>query len=236
MITLFDTLSRFRPLIDFCAIVALGYLLKVALGQFMWRYSGPVSLGIMLSVIFFYLRSKGESWSWIGLVKINLSKGWALLPLQVALAFFAILATASGLSLGGEALGLDFMKPDNSGAQNRFGDVAGNTQLYVFWLAIVWFAGPAEELYFRGFMIGKLREVLGSSNGATALTILVPALIFGLGHVYYLGLRGLVTTGGIAVALGVFYILFKRNLWPLMIAHAAANTLTFTAVYLQLDA
>ena len=116
------------------------------------------------------------------------------------------------------------------------GDVAGNTQLCVFWLAIVWFAGPAEELYFRGFMIGKLREVLGDSGFATALTILLPALIFGLGHVYYLGLRGLVMTSGIAVSLGVLYILYKRNIWPLMIAHAAANSLTFTAVYLQLDA
>lgn len=236
MTALFNTQSRFRPLIDFCAIIALGYLLKVVLDQFIWRYSGPVSLGIMLSVIFFYLKSMGESWAWIGLVKIKSRRGFVLLPFQTLLALFAILATASALSLAGEALGLEFMKPNNSGAQERFGDVAGNAQLYVFWLAIVWFAGPAEELYFRGFMIGKLREVLGDSAWASALSVLIPALIFGLGHVYYLGLRGLVTTGGIAVTLGVLYILDKRNIWPLMIAHAAANTLTFTVVYLQLEA
>ncbi len=236
MTALFNTQSRFRPLIDFCAIVALGYLLKIVLDQFIWRYSGPVSLGIMLSVIFFYLRSMGENWSWIGLVKIKSRKGFALLPFQALLALFAILATASALSLAGEALGLDYMKPDNSRAQDRFGDVAGNTRLYIFWLAIVWFAGPAEELYFRGFMIGKLREALGNSTWASALSVLVPALIFGLGHVYYSGLRGLVTTGGIAVTLGVLYILYKRNIWPLMIAHGAANTLTFTVVYLQLEA
>ncbi len=235
MNTLSGNPSRFRPLIDFCAIVALGYLLKVALDQIIWRYSGPISLGIMLPVIFLYMRSIGESWSWIGLVKIKPRKGWALLPLQVVLALFAILATAASISLAGEALGLEFMNPDNSGAQDRFGEVAGNTQLYVFWLAIVWFAGPAEELYFRGFMIGKLQEVLGASGWATVLSILIPALIFGLGHVYYLGLRGLVTTGGIAVALGALYILYRRNIWPLMIAHAAANSLTFTAVYLQLE-
>ncbi|MEO0589641.1 MAG: type II CAAX endopeptidase family protein [Pseudomonadota bacterium] len=231
-----NTVSRFRPLIDFCAIVAIGYLLKLALDQVMWRYSGPVSLGVMLAGIFFYLKSMGESWSWIGLVRIDTRKSWALFPLQVVLAFFAIVLTGAGLSVGGEALGLEFMTPDHSGAQERFGDVAGNTQLYVFWLAIVWFAGPAEELYFRGFMIGKLREVLGASGFATALTIVIPALIFGAGHVYYAGLRGLVTTGGIAVTLGVLYILYKRNLWPLMIAHAAANSLTFTAAYLQLKA
>jgi CAAX protease family protein len=235
MITLDKTPSRFRPLIDFSAIVALGYLMKVVLDQFMWRYSGPVSLGIMLSVIFLYLRSMGEGWSWIGLVEIRSRKGLGLLPFQVLIAFFAILLTGFILNSAGEALSLEFMKPDKSGAQNRFGDIAGNTQLYVFWLAIVWFAGPAEELYFRGFMIGKLREVLGTSGWATVLSIVIPALIFGLGHVYYLGLRGLGMTGGIAVSLGVLYILYKRNIWPLMIAHAAANSLTFTAVYLQLD-
>ncbi|QFT77417.1 CAAX amino terminal protease self- immunity [Erythrobacter sp. THAF29] len=85
-------------------------------------------------------------------------------------------------------------------------------------------------------MIGKLREALGNSTWASALSVLISALIFGLGHVYYLGLRGLVTTGGIAVTLGVLYILHMRNIWPLMIAHAAANTLTFTVVYLQLQA
>ena len=210
--------------------------MKVVLDQFMWRYSGPVSLGIMLSVIFLYLRSMGEGWSWIGLVEIRSRKGLRLLPFQVLIAFFAILLTGFILNSAGEALSLEFMKPDKSGAQNRFGDIAGNTELYVFWLAIVWFAGPAEELYFRGFMIGKLREVLGTSGWATVLSIVTPALIFGLGHVYYLGLRGLVMTGGIAVSLGVLYILYKRNIWPLMIAHAAANSLTFTAVYLQLDA
>lgn len=127
MITLFDTPSRFRPLIDFCAIVALCYLLKVVLDQFMWRYSGSVWVGIMLSVIFLYLRIMGKSWSWIGLVKIKSRKGFGLLPFQEVLAFIAILASASALSLAGESLGPKFMKPDNSGAQNRFGDDAGNT-------------------------------------------------------------------------------------------------------------
>jgi len=235
MITFFDKPLRARPLLDFCAIVALGYALKVGLDQLIWRYSGPVSLGIMLVVIFFYLRSLGHSWSWIGLVEIRSRKSLALLPFQVLLAFVAILATGLTLGLTGEALGLEFMKPDSAGADDRFGDLAGNTKLYVFWVAILWFAGPAEELYFRGFMIGKLRETLGQSRFATVVSILIPALIFGAGHVYYLGLRGLVMTGGIGVTLGVLYIAYKRNIWPLMIGHAAVNTLTFTAIYLELD-
>ena len=103
------------------------------------------------------------------------------------------------------------------------------------WVAILWVAGPAEELNFRGFMIGQLRDILGRSKLATIVSIIVPAIIFGVGHMYYLGLRGFFVTGGIAVSLSILFILYKRNIWPLAIAHAAFNSLTFTAMYLQLD-
>lgn len=220
---------------DFLAVVAVGYFLKVGLDEFIWRYSGPVSLVIQLVLIFGYLRWRGASWSWIGLVPLNSRRKLMLLPLQTFLAFIAIPVSGLALGFGGEAIGLDFMKPDASGAENRFGDLAGNTPLYMTWVAILWIAGPAEELYFRGFMIGQLREVLGSSIAAKALSILVPAVIFGIGHTYYLGLRGLVMTGGIGLTLGILYLLYRRNIWPLMVAHAAFNTLTFTARYLQWD-
>lgn len=230
-----DAVTRFRPLLDFCTIVALGYALKVVLDQVLWRYSGPISLAAMLVVIFLYLRMRKESWSWIGLVSIKSRKGWVLFAPQILIAFIAIIAAGGIVTVIGDASGLEFMKPNRAGAADRFGDLAGNTQHFVFWVAILWFAGPAEELYFRGFMMGKLREVLGESGVATALTVLIPALIFGAGHVYYLGLRGFVTTSAIGITLGVLFLLYKRNIWPLMIAHASVNTLSFTALYLDLD-
>ncbi len=227
--------TRRRLFIEFAVIATIGYLLKVLLDQAIWRYSGPVSLVLMLALLFFYLRARGRGWSWIGLTPITSLKGWLLLLPQIVLAFFVIMVTALAIAFGGEALGIAFMKPDPSGASDRFGDLAGNTPLYLTWLAILWVAGPAEELYFRGFMIGQLQEVVGRSPLATILSILLPAIIFGAGHVYYLGLRGLFITGGIGLALGALLLAYKKNIWPLMIAHAAFNSLTFTAMYASWD-
>lgn len=42
-------------------------------------------------------------------------------------------------------------------------------------------------------------------------------------------------TGAIGIACGILYLLYKRNIWPLVVAHALFNTLTFTAAYLHLD-
>jgi len=227
--------TRLRLLLEFVVIFAIGHVLKVALDLAIWRYSGPVSLGIMLVLIFFYLRWRGHTFSWIGLTPLKSTKSLLLVLPQILLAFLGIMASGLAIAYGGEALGIEFMKPDASGAENRFGDLAGNTPLYLSWLAILWFAGPAEELYFRGFMIGQMRDILGRSRLATAFSIIVPAIVFGVGHMYYMGLRGLFVTGGIGLTLGILYILYKRNIWPLAIAHAAFNSLTFTAMYMQWD-
>ncbi|NOX95172.1 MAG: CPBP family intramembrane metalloprotease [Alphaproteobacteria bacterium] len=222
-------------LLEFVVIFGLWYLLKIALDVSIWRYSGPVSLAIMLVLLFFYLRWRGHSFSWVGLVPLKSAKNWLLLLPQILLAMIAMGAIGAGLNFAGETLGLEFMKPDLAATENRFGDLAGNTSLYLTWLAIIWFAGPAEELFFRGFMIGQLRDIFGHSRWATALSIIIPAILFGAGHMYYQGLRGLIITGGVAVSLGILFVLYKRNIWPLAAAHAAINSLSFTAMYLQLD-
>lgn len=55
------------------------------------------------------------------------------------------------------------------------------------------------------------------------------------GHFYYQSLRGLVVTGLIGIALGTLYLLYKRNLWPLVLAHGLVDTLSFTALYTGAD-
>lgn len=226
---------RLRLLQEFIIIIGAWYMLKAVLDIFIWRFSGPVSLAMMLVFVFFYLRKRGHSFSWIGLVSFTSIKSWLLLLPQIILAIIAMAAIGSGISFAGEALGFEFMKPDIAAATNRFGDLADNTSQYLIWIAIIWFAGPAEELFFRGFMIGQLREILGQSRSATALSIVIPAISFGLGHMYYQGLRGLFVTGGVALMMGILFVLYKRNIWPLAIAHAALNSLMFTAMYMQWD-
>ncbi len=205
------------------------------LDPFIWRYSGPVSLVFVLVVIFGYLRVQGIPLTSIGLVRFTKARNWLWLLPQTLLAFVAIMLSGVGVSLLVMNFGADFMQLDRTQVDERFGDIQGNLALFLSWLAVLWVAGPAEEFYFRGYLMSRLSAGLGRSVGATFIVLLLPAFIFGIGHVYYQGIRGLFTTGAIGLSLGVLFLLFKRNIWPLAVAHAAFNSLVFTAQFAGWD-
>jgi membrane protease YdiL (CAAX protease family) len=50
-------------------------------------------------------------------------------------------------------------------------------------------------------------------------------------HAYNRGLFGLLVLGAVGAVLGAFYLMFRRNLWPLILAHGLGNTLGFLADY-----
>lgn len=220
----------------FLGFTLFALALKAVLDLVVWRYAGPISLVIVLSCIGLYLRHRKRDLSVLGIVPLKTAKNFWLLPVQTLIAILVIIATGAGVSLLGDASGLEFMQPNPEGPRSRFGDLAGNTPLFLFWLAILWVAGPAEELFFRGFMINSLTEAFGKSRFATVMSILIPALIFGAGHVYYQGIRGLFTTGAIGLSLGCLFLAYRRNIWPLMVSHACVNSLVFTLHYLDMDA
>ncbi|WP_430429958.1 CPBP family intramembrane glutamic endopeptidase [Oceanicaulis sp.] len=210
---------------------------KALISLVLWRYAGPLTLLVVLSGLTVYLRWRGLGWRRFGLIKLPKLKSWLLLPVQAVFAIIAILATGVGTATIGAALGFDFMGEEPAGVMDRFGAVVdGSLPHYLLWLAIAIFAaGLGEELFFRGYMINRLRDALGSGFAMTALTVLLPALYFGYGHFYYQGIRGLITTGLIGLSLGLLFLIYKRNLWPLVIAHAAVDCLAFTALYFNLD-
>ena len=231
--------AKIRPLIvlEVLLLAALAMSIKALFALVAWRYAGPLTLLVLLSGLTVYFRFRGLSWRHYGLVRLPKLKSWLLLPFQSLLAIIAILGTGVGAAMLGGALGFEFMTQEPEGVMDRFGAVAdGSLPHYLLWLAIaILAAGLGEEVFFRGYMINRLRDGLGSDVFMTVLTILLPALYFGYGHVYYQGLRGLIVTGLIGLALGVLFVLYKRNLWPLVIAHASVDCLVFTALFFQLD-
>ncbi|MEL6369802.1 MAG: CPBP family intramembrane glutamic endopeptidase [Pseudomonadota bacterium] len=227
--------KRTHIFLEITAFLILLHLIRLGFDQISWRFAGPLTLAVVLIVVVAYLRHRNISLSKIGLVPVRWPKGVLLILPQTILAFVVILTSGIGIALLGEALNIGIFTAEQPDPQLRWGKLEGNTPLFLFWLAILWFAGPAEELVFRGYMISRLRDVLGNSAVAIVVSIVLPALIFGLGHVYYLGWRGLFVTGMIGVTLGVLFLVYRRNIWPLMIAHAAVNSLVFTAQYLGTD-
>ncbi|RYZ44253.1 MAG: CPBP family intramembrane metalloprotease [Myxococcaceae bacterium] len=81
-----------------------------------------------------------------------------------------------------------------------------------------------EEFVFRSFLVPRLRVVLGRWVPA----VLVAALLFCVGH-FYEGLLAVFQTFVIGTWFG-FVFWFRGRLLPLIVAHAAFNTISFALV------
>lgn len=222
----------------FLIAVVFSIALKAGLDQIVWKFAGPITLVVTLALTTPYLHWRGEGWRALGLRRPGGWKSILLVGPQTLLGIVAILGTGVGVTAAGETLGLWSTDLPSEGIEARWGDIEGNLQVYLLWLALGWISGGLfEELFFRAFMISRLQKALSGlpAGLATGLAILLPALVFGYGHFYYQGLRGLFVTGMIGVVLGVLYLVYKRNLWPLILAHALVDSLAFTAMYLDLD-
>jgi len=198
-----------------------------------WRYAGPVSLLLTLGLLTLYMRARGLRWSAMGLVPLP---GWRaklmVLP-QAGLVLVAFAVVVALTTIAGPAIGLEFLTEVPAGVENRWGEVAGSLPHYLLWLGIVWTAAAfGEEMFFRGYLVTRLQSLFRGLPGAVA-AVVISAMIFGYGHFYYQGLRGAVVTAGIGLAFGTMFLLFKRNLWPLILLHGIIDTLTFTAIFME---
>ena len=123
---------------------------------------------------------------------------------------------------------VDFgLAPDtsNKDAVSKFGDLRGNWTLFLMIIPFVWVQSALEELLDRGFLITWIEKALSGGLAATIVAVIAQATIFGFRHTNDLSERS-VTVGLIGLAMGIGYVLFNRNLWPLIIAHGALNTMS----------
>ncbi|MEM7504491.1 MAG: CPBP family intramembrane glutamic endopeptidase [Pseudomonadota bacterium] len=123
---------------------------------------------------------------------------------------------------------VDFgLAPDtsNEDAISKFGDLGGNWALFLMIIPFVWVQSALEELLDRGFLITWIEKTLSGGLAATVFAVVAQAAIFGFRHSNDLSERS-ITVGLIGLAMGVGYVLFNRNLWPLILAHCALNTMS----------
>lgn len=117
--------------------------------------------------------------------------------------------------------------PDDSSesAPSKFGDLKGNWLLFFSIIPLVLVESFLEELLDRGFLINWIEGLFSKTSLATAIAVLFQAAIFGFRHSYDLSERS-ITVGIIGLVMGIAYVNFGRNLWPLIIAHCILNTMS----------
>jgi membrane protease YdiL (CAAX protease family) len=77
-------------------------------------------------------------------------------------------------------------------------------------------AGICEEIAYRGFLIAYLTAFLGLWPA-----VVMSSLFFGLGHAYQ-GIRGVLKTGGVGLAMALLFV-FTGGLWAPMLVHAVVD-------------
>lgn len=98
-------------------------------------------------------------------------------------------------------------------------------------LALMWLnAAFCEELLFRGYLMNNVERSLGGAsmwNGLAAAVVV--AVVFGALHVPSQGLYGFVVTGLVGFLLGLLFLLGRRTLFPVLIAHGVINSVSLVS-------
>ncbi|QLG46600.1 CPBP family intramembrane glutamic endopeptidase [Costertonia aggregata] len=108
---------------------------------------------------------------------------------------------------------------------SKFGNLKGNWLLFFTIMPAVLLESMLEELLDRGFLINWFEKLFSQTTIATILAVILQALIFGFRHSYDLSDRS-IRVSLIGLIMGIAYVKFGRNLWPLIIAHCVLNTMS----------
>lgn len=182
-----------------------------------------LGMALALSICWLWLRREGRVREAFVLTPPTDWRGtlaWAALATGGTMAIF----TGGGALV--QALGME--QPDPSFVLDL---VTESPAMFVLWVVgVAWLAaGFGEELLYRGFLMDRL-ERLGGLRGRVWLVLLVQALLFGLPHAYQ-GWGGVIVTGAVGLLLGWVRIVQRGNLWAVILAHAAVDTISMSLAY-----
>lgn len=93
--------------------------------------------------------------------------------------------------------------------------------LLLFWI------GPAEEIFWRGFIQQRCMKHFGQWQG-----LALAAFIYAIVHIWSFNLTLFLAAGVCGLWWGLQFLMF-RNLWPVMISHALWDVLIFVVLPLN---
>ncbi|NWG08636.1 MAG: CPBP family intramembrane metalloprotease [Chloroflexi bacterium] len=188
---------------------------------------GPlVNLGLVLTIAIFWVvsRLRGSTWSDFGLAR---PKGWGRTILMgIGVTVGIIVSFPLLISL------IQLVFPVAQQDLSRFDFLRGNLPNLILNVVAAWFtAGFLEELLWRGYLMNRLVDLQGKNTKlAWVIALVGSAIIFGLGHTYQ-GLGGVIRIIVAGLLFGAAFLTIRRNLWPLIFAHAVLDTISFVQHY-----
>ena len=184
---------------------------------------------LMLFLVLVSVKLRGDSLKEFGLTfpRINLRgvlKVFGLSLLVFVFGIFAyllvpvIVASLTDIDLNADFSSYDYLK------DNIAGFLLSLVGVYIV-------SSFGEEVIYRAFLINRISEIVSSTKFKNSIAIILSSVIFGLIH-YKWGAVGMLQTGFMGLAMGISYVLLKKKLWVLVLAHAYMDTILLVQLYL----
>jgi membrane protease YdiL (CAAX protease family) len=118
---------------------------------------------------------------------------------------------------------------------SNLANIQGNFTNYIFWITIGWVIGGFfEELSFRGYIITRVRSIIGENSLGTTIAILLSVIPFGIAHLYQ-DWAGVLSACFMGFYFALLYIRNRYNLWLPILVHGFANMTDITLIYFGLS-
>lgn len=115
---------------------------------------------------------------------------------------------------------------------SQFAPLVGNKFFLFISIVISWtLAAFGEELAFRGYLMNRIADLVGSSPMGWAISVTLVSALFGIVHLYQ-GASGMIAITLTGLLLGGLYLATGRNLWLPIIVHGVNDTLGFLLIFL----
>lgn len=176
-----------------------------------------------LAIATWRMKIRNISWKQLGLIKpkkllkILLVTAGILAAIPIAIMIFQYLVDIFQLSLN--------LNSSPKKAISKFEQLKGNWTHFFTIIPFILIQSALEELLDRGFLIHWFENLFSKTNLNTLIAVVLQACIFGFRHSYDLSKRS-ITVGIIGLIMGIAYVKFGRNLWPLILAHCILNIIS----------
>ena len=184
---------------------------------------------LMLAMIWTSLKLRGQSWKAFGLNLRPISFKQGIRAFGQSLLVFVF-----GVSLFvlGAVLVANITEVPESADFSRYDFLKDNLGgLLLSLLGVYFISSFAEEVIYRAFLINRIAEIFKAFKYKHVMAVLLSSIFFGIIH-YEWGAMGMVQTGFMGLAMGISYLVLKKKIWILILAHIYMDTLLFVQIYL----
>ena len=184
---------------------------------------------LMIATVWLGLRLRGQGWTHFGLSFRLGSRRTVVRTVLLSFAVFvaAVLAVVVGAIVMANIVG----RPEGAD-MSGYTYLRGNLPVLIVSLGVVYISSSfSEEVIYRAFLMTRIAELGSGSKGAWRLAVVVSAIVFGMIHSAW-ALTGMVQMGFMGLALGVSYLVVRRNLWVMILAHVYLDTVLLVPLYL----